>query len=221
MGFSVRQSASTFSSGGATPLTATLSSAPNTGNFIAVEAVAYGGLAVSFGTPTDTGSTNTFHLAQFEADHGTTDGALCIYFAWNAIATAGADTVSITHIGLVNQISVQEFTGVQKTSTPLDGANGGFAKTGTTSPSIIVNNAGTGDLVIGFSTSNSGQSTAGATTPNLIIGTNGQVAEWGTQSGTGNVTVTSGPADTSWVMVAAGFKTAPAATSNAIFYGAD
>jgi len=192
--------------GGGTPETCTFPGANTLGNLIVVIAISFnGGNSNTFSAPTDTAG-NTYHLAQFAPNNGTTDGSGVIYYAWNCKAAGAGNVVSISCSTDINGLEALEYSGVQNTLDPLDNANFATGAGGTTSVNLTTTVAG--DLIVAGAYSDSGQTTAGsgynlrgAQVNNTLI------AEDGVFTGSGSVAVTSGPVDTvAWNIMAASFK---------------
>jgi hypothetical protein len=170
------------------------------------------------------GPSGSYKLAYHLADGGTSDGDLWVYYAWNiAAASAGANTVTATcsPTGSFNGtiiVAILEEPGVQSSADPLRVTNGLTSNTGTASiPTVSLTGTQASDLIVGFATSDSGQTAAGSPLVGEVI-ENFTVLEDGFLAG-GTVNVTTGPSDTPWNIIGVAFKAA--ASENTLFFGSD
>jgi hypothetical protein len=159
------------------------------------------------------GPSGSYKLAYHLADGGTTDGDLWLYYAWDiAAASAGANTVTATcsPTGSFNAdviVAILEEPGVKSSSDPLRIANGTIENGSVSTPTVSLTGTQSSDLIVGFSTSDSGQSTAGS--PLVAeVAQNFTVLQDGFLAG-GTVNVTSGPNDSLWNILAAAFEAIP------------
>jgi hypothetical protein len=150
-------------------------------------------------------SGNTYDLGVHEADNGTTDGDLWVYYAKGIkAADAGANSVTVTMSNVPTMqwaaLALAEYAG----PTALDVAAGSFSL-GTSAPTVNLTTTGACEVVVGWATSNSGQSGPG---PTFTLRQDPQYVAFEDRLAVpaGTLGVSTSPSDATWVIAAAAFR---------------
>jgi hypothetical protein len=200
-------------------LVATYASAQTAGNLNVVAFwFAFGASITSVVDTKGNGPSGSYKLAYHLADGGTGDGDLWVYYAWNiAAASAGANSVTITFTGtpaFAPTLALLEESSIQSSSDPLRVANGAITTGATSVPTVSLTGTSSSDTIVGWSTSDNGQTSAGS--PLVArVSQNFCVFEDGALSG-GTVSVTTGPSDSPWNIIGAAFIAASGGTGVAL-----